>query len=297
MKMIKAILLVVGIILVSNVNADVELYDIYPNCFDYVFRGEVILPNGKSMLTFEDLKFQKVILNVGDKLRNITIKSYDKGDKTTQLNNAGDIEYTKPKIASVTLATNDGKELVLPLNKPVYFPGYLGKFVDTKTIVIQIARDKGVINDGANLCTVTSISSNKVVLTYGNKSKTYKPMTKAEKDALEASVKGMKKAEVVKGIKKYDKITQAPKAKLSEGYQEYRDFIFEESKAQANQQPIDIQEFNTSLNDAKKKMSMDHVGGAEKQAKPIDTYSTPQSDGYDGVVKEDNYREKETKTK
>lgn len=255
------------------------------------------MPNGKTMLTFEDLKFQKVILNVGDKLRNITIKSYDKGNQTSKLNAAGDIVYIKPTIPSVTLAANDGKELVLPLNQAVYFPGYLGKFVDTKTIAIQIARDKGVINDGANLCTVTSISSNKVVLTYDNKSKTYKPMTKAEKDTLAASVKGMKKAEVVKGIKKYDKMTQAPEAKLSEGYQEYRDFIFEESKAQANQQPIDIQEFNTSLNDAKKKMSMDHVGGAEKQAKPIDTYSTPQSDGYDGVVKEDNYREKETKTK
>jgi hypothetical protein len=63
--------------------------------------------------------------------------------------------------------TIDGKELVLPLNKPVYFPGHLGKFVDTETIAIQIARDMGVINDGANLCTVTSISSNKVVLTYG----------------------------------------------------------------------------------------------------------------------------------
>jgi hypothetical protein len=104
-------------------------------------------------------------------------------------------------------------------------------------------------------------------------------MIKAEKDALEASVKGMKKAEVVKGIKKYDEMTQAPAAKLSDGYQEYKDFIFEESKAQANQKPIDIQEFNARRNDAKKKMSMDHVGGAEEQAQPIDKYIKPESDG------------------
>jgi len=296
MKMIKAILLIMGLVLVSNINADVELYDIYPNCFDYVFRGETILPNGKTMLTFEDLKFKKVVLNVGDKLRNLTIKSYDKGDKNSKVNADGDIEYTKPKIASVTLATNDGKELVLPLNQPVYFPGYLGKFIDTETIVIQIARDKGVVNDGANLCTVTSISSNEVILAYRDNSKIYNPMTKAKKDALSASVKEMKKAQVVKDIKKYDKITRPPEVQLSEGYQEYRDFIFVQTKEQANQQAMDIQEFNTRRNDAKRKMAEGHSGSKVQQAKPIDTkYSTSDSDYED--IKDGNYREREKKEK
>jgi hypothetical protein len=206
------------------------------------------------------------------------------------MNAEGDLMYTKPKGPSVTLATNDGKELVLPLNKPVNFPGLLTKFVNTDTIAIQVARDNGVINDGENLCTVTSLTSNEVILAYGTASKIYKPMTKAEKDTLLANIKENRSANMGKAIATYKKMKAAPEVQLSEGYQEYRDFIFEQTKEQANQQPMDVQEFNTRRNDAKRKMAKEH-GGVTK-AEPIDTkYSTSDSD-YDKVKHEIKEEEK-----
>lgn len=296
MNMLKKIVLVSTLMLVCSLQAKIELYGVYPNCYDYIFIGEATTASGTQLLTFQDLKYKTVMRTVGDKLGNITIKSYDKRIKNVKSSNGGTL---KSEVAYVTMQAPDGKELELIQNKVAYFPGYLGKFVDPETIEIQIARKNSVINDGEHLCTVSLLSTNEIKLAYGDKVETYIPMSKAEQKALLTSIKTKRKDNLAKTIKTYDEKHTQKKSETSQAFADYQKFIYDTSVSQANQNPSDIQKVNARRNELKSKMLYGEGKVIEQKNNPYtktgSKYSsnTSSKNNYDTAVKDTDYRERE----
>ncbi|MDA3798048.1 MAG: hypothetical protein PF692_03100 [Kiritimatiellae bacterium] len=302
MNMLKKIVLVSIFMIVCSLHAKIELFGIYPNCYDYIFIGEATTEDGKQLLTFQDLKYKTVMQPVGGKLGNITIKSYDKKIKDIP-SSSGDT--VKAEVAYVTMQAPDGKELELIQNQPAYFPGYLGKFVAPETIEIQIARENSVINDGEHLCTVSLLSSNEIKLAYGDKVETYIPMNKTEQETLLKSISEKKKDNLAKTIKEYDEKNTPKKSATSQAFADYQKFIYDTSLSQSEQDPSDIQQINATRNDLRSEMLYGEGKVIEQKNNPYTktsgTYSsktTPKND-YDTYVEDTDYveREKEEKQK
>ena len=296
MNMLKKIILITIFMLICSLEAKIELYGIYPNCYDYIFIGEATTEDGKQLLTFQDLKYKKVMQPVGGKLGNITIKSYDKKARDIKSSSGGTV---KAEVAYVTMQAPDGKELELIQNQVAYFPGNLGKFVDPETVEIQIARENSVINEGENLCTVSLLSTNKIKLAYGGKTDTYIPMSKAEQEALLTSIKAKRKDNLAKTIKTYDEQHTPKKSETSQAFEDYQKFIYDTSVSQANQNPSDIQEVNAKRNELKSKMLYGEGKVISQKNNPYTKTGSKYSSGtsskntYDTYSKNTDYIERE----
>lgn len=154
---------------------DISLYSVFPNCFDYLFKGRTSTKDGQPVLSFNTLTDDTIFQTIGGKIGNHTIISYTpKFDKEFIKTTSS---YKDKDVSTVVLESADGEQLELIVDQPKVIAGLLAAFINKDNGYFLYAKDNDKIDFCNNTYTINKVETNSATVSCKGVEKTYEMMS------------------------------------------------------------------------------------------------------------------------
>ncbi|MDA3799743.1 MAG: hypothetical protein PF692_11760 [Kiritimatiellae bacterium] len=198
MRTIKYIL-PISIILTLTLQSfgEIALYAVYPNCFDYLFKGKSSTKNGQPVLSFNTLEDETIFSTIGEKIGDYTIISYARKFDKEFIETTS--SYKDKDVSTVILESPDGKQLELTVDQPKTIEGLLAAFVNKENGYFLYAKDNDKLDYYNDTYTINKVMTNSATISCNGIEKLYEVMSGDMKKQMFANLekKAKEQADIV----------------------------------------------------------------------------------------------------